>query len=92
MSCPTLSVIRVTFPENFDSHRRVCLGGSLTRWCCNHSGRVLSSPDNSFFITDLDAQKVSGLLHILECSDCVYSMALATPSFFDSLFSGEGVA
>lgn len=92
MSCPTLKVIRVTFPENLDSHRRVCLGGSLTRWCCNHSGRVLSSPDNSFFITDLDAHVVSGLLHILECSECVTSVRLATPSFFDSLFSGEGVA
>lgn len=88
----TFSAIRVTYPESLDNHSKIQLMGDLTRWCCNHNGRVLSSIDNTFILTDLDGSFVSALLHIVEVGGGFSELRLISSKFFDNLFSGEAVA
>ena len=85
----TYSVIRYDFPENISSSDKVHLISSLTRWCDMHAGRVLSNPDSTFVLTDLDGLSIGRFTHILECYSCVYSIRLISRAFFDKLFASD---
>lgn len=85
----TFSAIKVTYPDSLSTSKKIQLMGDLTRWCCNHNGRVLSSIDNSFILTDLDGSYVSALLHIVEVGGGFSEIRLISSTFFDNLFAGE---
>lgn len=85
----TFSAIKVTYPETLASSSKIHLMGSLTRWCCNHNGRVLSSIDNSFILTDLDGSYVAALLHIIEVGGGFSELRLISSTFFDGLFESK---
>ncbi len=88
MSNITYSVVRVDL-EGLGHDLKVHVNGSLCRFCCLHSGRIFSSPDNSFFFTDLDGQYVAALCHIVEVNGGFASVRLVSERFFDKLFEGS---
>lgn len=90
-SSKTISVIRVHLPDSLSSSSRVGVLSRITRWCCSHSGSVCSSPDNSFFLTDVDGMAVAQLCHIVEVVGGTTSIRLLSSAFFDKLFAGEVV-
>lgn len=85
----TFSVIRAEFPSGLSSSSRIHLISSLSRWCDKYPGRVISNPDSSFIVTDLDGLSLGGFTHILECNGCVYSIRLVSRAFFDKLFDSD---
>lgn len=85
----TFSVVRAEFPSGLSSSSRIHLVSSLSRWCDKYPGRVISNPDSSFIVTDLDGLALGGFTHILECYDCVYSIRLVSRAFFDKLFDSD---
>lgn len=85
----TFSVIRSEVPEGLSSSARIHLVSSLSRWCDKYPGRVISNPDSTFVLTDLDGLAIGGFTHILECYNCVYSIRLISRAFFDKLFESD---
>ena len=88
----TYTAIRCTIPDSLSPSQKVHLVASLSRYCERFPGRIISNPDNTFVLTDLDGRNIGGFTHILECSGCVYSMRLISRAFFDKLFGDDFAA
>lgn len=90
-SSKVYTCVRVSLPESLNASSRVGVLGRITRWCCSHAGSVLSSPDNSFLIADVDGMAIAQLSRIVEVVGGVTYIRLLSSAFFDKLFAGEVV-
>ena len=92
MSSKVFTAIKVSFNDSLTASNKVQLMGRINRWCDSHAGRVISTLDDSFIFTDLEGEKLSGLLHVLEVGGAIPSLRLVSMVFFDKLFAGEVAA